>query len=97
MVTKYLAGTMWANPCRTGGIFLIAKISPESMTERESEVLSLVAQGLTNQEIGKTLFVSEATVRTHVSNILAKLHMANRVQATLYALRTGIATLGGNN
>ena len=70
-----------------------AKKSPERLTERESEVLCQVAQGLTNQEIADTLFVSEATVRTHVSNILAKLHMANRVQATLYALKTGIATL----
>ena len=70
-----------------------AKKSPERLSERESEVLGQVAQGLTNQEIADTLFVSEATVRTHVSNILAKLHMANRVQATLYALKTGIATL----
>jgi NarL family two-component system response regulator LiaR len=73
-----------------------AKKTPERLTERESEVLGQVAQGLTNQEIAETLFVSEATVRTHVSNILAKLHMANRVQATLYALKTGIATLDGN-
>jgi NarL family two-component system response regulator LiaR len=73
-----------------------AKKSPERLTERESEVLCQVAQGLTNREIADTLFVSEATVRTHVSNILAKLHMANRVQATLYALKTGIATLGAN-
>ena len=74
-----------------------AEKSPERLTARESEVLCQVAQGLTNQEIADTLFVSEATVRTHVSNILAKLHMANRVQATLYALKTGIATLGCNN
>ena len=70
-----------------------AKRGPETLTVRESEVLGQVAQGLTNQEIAQTLFVSEATVRTHVSNILAKLHMGNRVQATLYALKTGIATL----
>lgn len=70
-----------------------AKKNAETLTEREAEVLGQVAQGLTNQEIGQALFVSEATVRTHVSNILAKLHMANRVQATLYALKTGIATL----
>jgi NarL family two-component system response regulator LiaR len=74
-----------------------AKKRPETLTERESEVLGQVAQGLTNQEIAEKLFVSEATVRTHVSNILAKLHMANRVQATLYALKTGIATLSDDD
>jgi NarL family two-component system response regulator LiaR len=64
----------------------------EELTEREVEVLSLVAQGLTNQEIADQLVVSERTVRKHVSNILGKLHLANRTQAALYALRTGIAT-----
>lgn len=61
------------------------------LTEREVEVLSLVARGLSNQEIADRLVVSERTVRKHVSNILAKLQLANRTQATLYALRTGIA------
>jgi len=46
-----------------------------------------------NKEIARRLFVREATVRTHVSNILGKLQLANRVQATLYALRTGLASL----
>jgi NarL family two-component system response regulator LiaR len=63
----------------------------EALTEREVEVLSLVAQGLSNQEIADRLVVSERTVRKHVSNILGKLHLANRTQAALYALRTGIA------
>jgi len=65
----------------------------EPLTEREAEVLSLVAQGLTNQEIADQLYVSERTVRTHVSNILSKLHLANRTQAALYALRRGFASL----
>jgi len=65
----------------------------EPLTEREVEVLSLVARGLSNQEIADRLVVSERTVRTHVSNILGKLHLANRTQAALYAVREGLADL----
>ena len=65
----------------------------EPLTEREVEVLCLVARGLSNQEIADTLVVGEGTVRTHVSNILSKLHLANRTQAALYALREGLAPL----
>jgi NarL family two-component system response regulator LiaR len=65
----------------------------EPLTEREAEVLSLVAQGLSNQEIADRLSVSERTVRSHVSNILSKLHLANRTRAALYALRKGLASL----
>lgn len=65
----------------------------EELTEREVDVLRLVAQGLSNDEIGTRLHISERTVRTHVSNILGKLHLANRTQAALYALREGLASL----
>ena len=67
--------------------------TPEPLTERELEVLQLVAQGLSNQEIAEKLFIGDATVRTHIGNILSKLHLANRVQATLYALRKGLSSL----
>jgi NarL family two-component system response regulator LiaR len=67
--------------------------TPEPLTEREVEVLQVVAQGRSNQEIADALMISEATVRTHVSNILGKLHLASRTQAALYALREGIASL----
>lgn len=65
----------------------------EPLTEREVEVLRLVARGQSNREISDELFISEATVRTHMSNILSKLHLASRTQAALYALREGIASL----
>lgn len=65
----------------------------DPLTEREVDVLRLVAQGLSNDEIAGRLTLSERTVRTHVSNILDKLHLANRTQAALYALREGIAKL----
>jgi NarL family two-component system response regulator LiaR len=67
--------------------------TPDPLTDREMEVLRMVAKGLSNPEIAQRLVIAEATVRTHVSNILSKLHLANRVQATLYALQEGITSL----
>lgn len=64
-----------------------------ALTEREIEILKLVARGLTNQQIADKIIVSERTVRTHITNILSKLHLENRTQATLYALRNGLAKL----
>ena len=66
----------------------------EPLTERELDVLKLVAKGMSNEEIAAALIVSERTARGHVSSILSKLHLANRTQAALYALREGYATLG---
>ena len=65
----------------------------ETLTHREVEVLRLLAQGHENGEIAGQLVISEATVRTHVSNILGKLHLTSRTQAALYALREGLARL----
>ncbi len=65
----------------------------DPLTPREVEVLQLLAQGLENWEIAERLVITEATVRTHVSNITGKLHVASRTQAALYALREGIASL----
>jgi two-component system, NarL family, response regulator LiaR len=65
----------------------------EPLSKRELEVLKLVARGLSNLEIATDLVVSEGTVRVHVSNILTKLHLANRTQAALYALQEGLANL----
>jgi NarL family two-component system response regulator LiaR len=65
----------------------------EALTEREAEVLRFVARGWCNQEIADALTISEATVRAHVSHILAKLDLASRTQAAIYALRMGWASL----
>jgi NarL family two-component system response regulator LiaR len=67
--------------------------TPAQLTDREVDVLRLVAQGQSNREIARSLSIREATVRTHVSNILGKLHLASRTQAALYALREGLASL----
>ena len=67
--------------------------SPNPLTDREVDVLKLIARGLSNQEIADSLVVSIATVYTHVSKILDKLHLASRTQAALYALREGLASL----
>jgi NarL family two-component system response regulator LiaR len=65
----------------------------DPLTARELEVLKRVAQGKSNREIADELVLAEGTIRTHVSNILNKLHLASRTQATLYALREGLASL----
>jgi NarL family two-component system response regulator LiaR len=69
------------------------KPDADALTDREIEVLRLVAQGQSNREISGQLAISEATVRTHVSNILSKLNLCSRTQAALYALREGLAPL----
>ncbi|RPI79041.1 MAG: DNA-binding response regulator [Chloroflexi bacterium] len=60
------------------------------LSDRELDVLRLIAKGMSNQEIAENLVIGEATVRTHVSNILSKLHLADRTQAAVYAWATGI-------
>jgi len=72
-----------------------APASPDDLTERELEVLRLIAAGLNNRQIADKLFISEKTVKTHVSNILGKLHVEDRTQAAVYALRHGLTPDGG--
>lgn len=69
------------------------ELSEDPLTDREVEILQHIAKGESNREIADALVLSEATVRTHVSNILGKLHLASRTQAALYALRKGLAPL----
>lgn len=72
-------------------------VMEEELTEREDDVLKLLALGLSNQDIADKLFISERTVRTHVSNILMKLHLANRTQAALHAWREGMLPQDGRD
>ena len=65
----------------------------EPLTERELAVLRLIAQGKSNRDIAEQLVITEMTVRTHVSNILGKLHLVSRTQAALFALKEGLASL----
>ncbi len=67
--------------------------SPEALTERETDVLRLLAEGKANKEIAHALGIGEKTVKTHVSNILAKLSVQSRTQAALYAARIGLVAL----
>ena len=66
--------------------------SPEALTERETEVLKLIAHGKANKQIARELFIGEATVKSHVHSILSKLNVSSRTQAALYAGRIGLVT-----
>lgn len=66
--------------------------SPEKLTERETEVLRQLAAGKSNKEIASEMYISETTVKTHVSNILMKLGVPSRTQAALYAVRIGLVS-----
>jgi NarL family two-component system response regulator LiaR len=70
-----------------------AEAPQEVLTDRETDVLRLIARGLSNLEIAQHLGISERTVTTHITAILGKLQLTNRVQATLFALREGLATI----
>ena len=66
------------------------------LTDREEEIMRLVAWGMSNEDIGAQLDISARTASTHVSNMMRKLSLANRTQLALYALRTGMASLYTN-
>ena len=64
----------------------------DGLTPRENEVLALIAEGLSNREIARRLFVSEATVKTHINNLFAKAHLRDRAHAVSYAYTHGLVT-----
>ncbi len=71
--------------------------SPEVLTEREIEVLRMLAQGQSNKEIARSLVIREKTVKTHVSSILGKLGVPSRTHAALYAVRIGLVAVDGHS
>jgi len=81
-----------SGPARTNGPQ--ASTALETLTEREREVLTLLAQGRSNAEIAGELYLGEATVKTHVSKVLMKLGIRDRVHAVVYAYENGVATPG---
>jgi DNA-binding NarL/FixJ family response regulator len=97
-IPRVARGELWLPPRLTRK--LLAHLKPRSgggmvepLTGRETAVLNLLAKGRTNQQIAQELNIADATVRTHVSHILDKLGVGNRVEAALHALRAGVATL----
>jgi DNA-binding NarL/FixJ family response regulator len=86
------AGQVYLSPEAAARLVREVKIpgNPESLTERETDVLRLVARGKANKEIARKLGIREQTVKTHVSNILGKLQLQSRTQAALYAVDRGL-------
>ena len=76
---------------------LHAPESPETLSNREVDVLRLLAEGMSNREIAEALILGEKTIKTHVSNILSKLNLSSRTQAALYAVRIGLVTEPGSS
>jgi DNA-binding NarL/FixJ family response regulator len=97
-ISRVARGELWLPPRLTRKLLAHLKPRsvgglPELLTGRETSVLNLLAKGRTNQQIARELNIAEATVRTHVSHILDKLGVGNRVEAALHALRAGVVTL----
>jgi DNA-binding NarL/FixJ family response regulator len=92
-ILEVAAGRSVVAPSLTGALFAAARGGgppPSPLSDREQQVLQLLADGQTNKEIAAALFVSEATVKTHVENILRKLGVADRTQAVAEAFRRGL-------
>jgi len=100
-IQKVHAGELWLDRARTAGIVTqLARgahkdpdtVKIESLTTRQREIVTLVAEGLTNRQLAERLFISEATVRNHITAILDKLELRDRFQLAVYAFRQGLVT-----
>jgi DNA-binding NarL/FixJ family response regulator len=89
-ISRATASKILSEFAKQGGEESSAKGPGETLTRREREVLELLTKGATNKEIANTLCISENTVKNHLRNILEKLHLENRVQAVVFALREGL-------
>ena len=93
VVRSVAQGEVYVTPSLAAGILVTLTRSPapqdplEGLTERESEILKLVVQGLTNREIGDRLHLSEKTIKHYITNILEKLHVRSRMEAAMLAVR----------
>lgn len=91
------AGDVYISPALAGGIlFELTAVKQEenpltTLTEREKDILSLVAEGLTNREIGEKLHLAEKTIKHYMTNVLQKLHVRSRVEAALLAQKHGLS------
>ncbi|HEX6901881.1 MAG TPA: response regulator transcription factor [Thermoanaerobaculia bacterium] len=100
-IRQVARGELWLPPRLTRKLLTHLKPPPGGqpgapLTDREARVLNLLARGRSNQQISVELSITEATVRTHVSHIMEKLGVSNRVEAALHALRAGVAKLEGH-
>ena len=88
-------GDMYLDPSMAGGLTarMVTGTGLTALTDQERNVLALVAQGLSNREVGTRLHISERTVRSHMSGVLAKLGLTSRTQAALLAVREGLVRL----
>ncbi len=100
-IRQVARGELWLPQRLTRKLLIHLKPRPSGqpgapLTDREARVLNLLARGRSNQQIAVELNITEATVRTHVSHIMEKLGVNNRVEAALHALRAGVASLEGH-
>jgi DNA-binding NarL/FixJ family response regulator len=102
-IRKVHAGEVWLDRTTTGNLFHemtqnSGELDPEqskiqSLTDREFQVIKLIAEGLKNKEIGKRLFISETTVTHHLSSIFSKLEVSDRLELVIYAFAQKLATM----
>lgn len=92
IVSPLMAAKLLTEFQELGKTAAVEPVEKDILSPREGDVLKLVAEGATNKEIGDALFISENTVKTHLRNIMDKLHLANRSQAAAYAIKKGLVS-----